>query len=72
MVANMVKIGEESGQLESVLGHIYKYYAQETEVATKNLSTLIEPVLMIFIGIAVGFMAFAVLMPIYNIAGQIK
>jgi type II secretory pathway component PulF len=72
MVANMVKIGEESGQLESVLGHVYKYYAQETEVATKNLSTLIEPVLMIFIGIAVGFMAFAVLMPIYNIAGQIK
>jgi len=72
MVSNMVKIGEESGQLESVLGHVYKFYTQETEIMTKNLSILIEPVLMIIIGIAVGFMAFAVLMPIYNIAGQIK
>ena len=60
MVSNMIKIGEESGQLEAVLGHIYKFYTQETETMTKNLSTLIEPILMVIIGIAVGFMAFAV------------
>lgn len=72
MVTHMVKIGEESGQIDSVLGHIARFYDQETEVMTKNLSTLLEPLLMIFIGIAVGFMAFAILMPIYNIAGQIK
>ena len=72
MVTHMVKIGEESGQIDSVLGHIARFYDQETEVMTKNLATLLEPLLMIFIGVAVGFMAFAILMPIYNIAGQIK
>lgn len=72
VVSHMVKIGEDSGQIDSVLTHIAKFYDQETEIMTKNLSTLIEPVLMILIGIGVGFMAFAILMPIYNIAGQIK
>jgi len=72
VVAHMVKIGEDSGQIDSVLGHIARFYEQETEMSTKNLSTLIEPILMIVIGIGVGFMAVAVLMPIYNIAGQIK
>lgn len=72
IVSHMIKIGEESGQIDTVLKHIAKFYDQETETRTKNLSTLIEPVLMIFIGLAVGFMAVAILMPIYNIAGQIK
>lgn len=72
MVTQMVKIGEDSGQIDTVLGHVAKFYDQETETTTKNLSTLIEPLLMIVIGLAVGFMAFSVLMPIYNIAGQIK
>ncbi|MFA7319764.1 MAG: type II secretion system F family protein [Parcubacteria group bacterium] len=72
MVTQMVKIGEDSGQIDAVLGHIAKFYDQETETTTKNLSTLIEPLLMIVIGLAVGFMSFSVLMPIYNIAGQIK
>ncbi len=72
MVTQMVKIGEDSGQIDTVLSHVAKFYDQENENITKNLSTLIEPILMIVIGIAVGFMAFSVLMPIYNIAGQIK
>jgi type II secretory pathway component PulF len=72
MVSHMIKIGEDSGQIDSVLGHISKFYDQETEMMTKNLSTLLEPVLMIIIGIAVGFMAVSILLPIYNIAGQIQ
>ncbi len=72
MVTQMVKIGEDSGQIDTVLAHIAKFYDQESEITTKNLSTLIEPLLMVVIGIAVGFMSFSVLMPIYNIAGQIK
>lgn len=72
VVAHMVRIGEESGQLDSVLGHISRFYDQETDTATRNLSSLIEPILMVLIGIAVAFLAFAILMPIYNIAGQIK
>jgi type IV pilus assembly protein PilC len=72
IVAQMVKIGEDSGQIDVVLGHVAKFYDREVENITKNLSSLIEPILMVIIGIAVGFMAFAILMPIYNIAGQIQ
>lgn len=72
VVAHMVKIGEDSGQIDTVLNHIAKFYDQETEIMTKTLSTLIEPVLMVIIGVAVGIMAFSILMPIYNIAGQIQ
>ena len=70
IVAQMVKIGEESGQLDSVLKNIADFYERETDVMTRNLSTLIEPILMVIIGTAVGFLAFSVLMPIYNIAGS--
>jgi len=72
MVTHMIKIGEDSGQVDTVLEHIAKFYEQEAEVMAKNLSTLIEPILMVIIGISVAFMAFSILMPIYNIAGQIK
>lgn len=72
VVSHMVKIGEESGQIDAVLKHIAKFYDQETEMATKNISTIIEPVLMILIGLAVGFMAVSVLLPIYNVANQMK
>ena len=72
MVTHMISVGEESGQIDAVLGHIAKFYDQETKIMIKNLSTLLGPLLMIIIGIAVGFMAFAILMPIYNIAGQIQ
>ena len=72
MVTHMISIGEESGQIDAVLGHIAKFYDQETKIMTKTLSTLLEPLLIIIIGVAVGFMAFAILMPIYNIAGQIQ
>lgn len=70
IVSQMVKIGEESGQIDLVLNHVARFYEQETDEATKNLSTLIEPVLMVIIGIAVGFLAFSIIMPIYDIAGQ--
>jgi type IV pilus assembly protein PilC len=70
IVSQMVKIGEESGQIDLVLNHVARFYEQETDEATRNLSTLIEPVLMVIIGIAVGFLAFSIIMPIYDIAGQ--
>ncbi len=72
MVSRMIAIGEESGQIDSVLNHIAKFYDQETEIMARNLASLLEPVLMVGIGVSVGFIAFSILMPIYNIAGQIK
>jgi len=66
-----VKIGEESGQIDLVLTQVAKFYEGEATNMAKNLSTLIEPVLMVIIGVAVGFLAVSVIMPIYNIAGQL-
>ncbi|PIP27537.1 MAG: hypothetical protein COX30_01395 [Candidatus Moranbacteria bacterium CG23_combo_of_CG06-09_8_20_14_all_39_10] len=71
IVTQMVKIGEESGQIDLVLTQVAKFYEGEATNMAKNLSTLIEPVLMVIIGVAVGFLAVSVIMPIYNIAGQL-
>lgn len=71
IVSQMIRVGEESGQLDMVLRYIAKFYGEETETATKNLATLLEPFIMIVIGIAVGFLVFSILMPIYNVASQI-
>jgi len=71
IVSQMVKIGEESGQIDAVLTRVAKFYEQEVDNAARNLSTLIEPLLMVVIGIGVAFLAFSVIMPIYNLAGQL-
>jgi type IV pilus assembly protein PilC len=71
IVSQMVKIGEESGEIDLVLRYIAKFYEQEVDVAAKNLSTLIEPILMIVIGVAVGVLVFMILMPIYDVASQL-
>ncbi len=71
IVSQMVRVGEESGQIDSVLQHVARFYNKEALDMAKNLSTLIEPLLMVIIGIAVGVLAFSVIMPIYNIAGQL-
>jgi len=72
IVTQMIRVGEETGQLDLVLRHISSFYEQEIEAATKNLSTLLEPVIMVFIGIAVGVLVFTIMMPIYNVANQIN
>lgn len=71
IVSQIIKIGEESGEIEVVLGYISKFYEQEVDSATKNLSTLIEPILMVIIGVAVAGLVISILMPIYNIASQL-
>jgi type IV pilus assembly protein PilC len=71
IVAQMVRIGEETGTLSNVLKSIGTFYNQEVESTTKNLTTLIEPILIVMLGIGVGVLVVGVLMPIYNIAGQL-
>jgi type IV pilus assembly protein PilC len=71
IVSQMVRIGEETGSLSQVLGNVASFYGQEVESTTKNLTALMEPVLIVLLGIGVGFLTVGVLMPIYNIAGQL-
>ena len=71
IVSQMVRIGEETGSLASVLVSVAKFYNQEVETMTRSLTALIEPILIVFLGIGVGILVIGVLLPIYNIASQI-
>ena len=69
LVPQMIKIGEESGTLGDMLDRVAQYYETEVDQAVKNISVLIEPILMVFLGVIVGIIVVAVLFPVYNLAG---
>ncbi|MCW1888553.1 MAG: type II secretion system F family protein [Candidatus Moranbacteria bacterium] len=70
VLSQMIRIGEESGTLATVLQSVSKFYSQEVDNMTKSLTTLIEPILIVFLGIGVAILVVGVLLPIYNLAGQ--
>ena len=73
MVTHMLRIGEETGTTEQMLDKVAEYYEGEVEEATKNLTTAMEPAIIIVLAVLVGGIIGAVLMPmleIYNNAGN--
>jgi len=70
LVPNMIHIGEQSGALESMLGKTADYYEKEVDNEIKAISTIIEPVLMILLGIMAIIIVAAVLLPIYGLANK--
>jgi type II secretory pathway component PulF len=72
IVARMIRVGEESGKLSEILKKTSAFYEEEIENITRSLASLIEPVLIVILGIGVAIMVFSILLPIYNIAGQIQ
>lgn len=70
ILQQMVAVGEETGKLDDVLLKLSSYFEQESEQAIKNITAAIEPAIMIVLGIGVGLMVIAVIMPIYNLTSQ--
>ncbi|MBI2023784.1 type II secretion system F family protein [Candidatus Giovannonibacteria bacterium] len=68
LVVQMIKIGEETGKLDFMLKTLARFYRKEVENTVDNLVGLIEPVMIIFLGIGVAILVVSVLMPIYNIS----
>ena len=70
MVSQMIGIGEETGKLDLVLQSIISFYEREVANTTKNLTVLIEPVVMVVLGLGVGVMVSAIILPMYQMASN--
>jgi type IV pilus assembly protein PilC len=70
LVTNMISIGEQSGALDKMLEKVAEYYEKEVDTAIANISTLIEPVMMILLGLMAIVIVAAVLLPVYGLAGS--
>ena len=67
----MILVGEETGKVADMLGQVAEYYEVDVEDRTKDLSTIIEPILMLIIGIFVGIFAISMIAPIYSLSDKI-
>jgi len=67
-----IRAGEKSGSLEQVLSEVADFYEKEVEFSLKNMTSLIEPVLMLAIGVVVGVMVIMMIAPIYSIIGGLQ
>ena len=72
MVAQMVGIGEQTGALDAMLGKIADFYEQEVDAAIANLLTLMEPLLIGFLGVTIGSIVIAMYLPLFTLIGKLS
>jgi len=71
MVSQMLSIGEKTGKMDIILQRITEFYTREINNIVANLMTLMEPIIMVIMGVAVGLMVAAIIMPMYNMAQSV-
>jgi type IV pilus assembly protein PilC len=72
MVAQMIAVGEETGGLDSMLNKVADFYEDQVAAAIKSLTSILEPLMIIFVGAVVGFIVIAMYMPMFKVYDQIK
>ncbi len=72
LVLQMVASGEKTGELPSMLEYVCMLYGRETDAKVKSLTSIIEPVMIVVLGLIVGFIAMSVIVPIYSLVGGVK
>ncbi len=72
ILVQMSQVGEQTGNLDDTLLRLSKYFEMESEMATKAMTTLIEPLILVVLGVGVGFLVMSVITPIYNLTNSFK
>ncbi len=71
MVTQMVSVGESTGALDNMLGKIADFYDDEVDTAVAALTSLLEPIMMVFLGTVIGFIVIAMYLPIFEMASVV-
>jgi type IV pilus assembly protein PilC len=72
MLSQVVRVGEETGSLDSQLLTLAAYYEEEVDRSLEQLTSLLEPGMVIFVGLIVAFVAVSIILPMYSLLGQIR
>src|SRR5256886_17531602 len=72
MVVQMINVGEATGALDAMLGKIADFYDDEVDAAVAALTSLLEPMLMVFLGTVIGFIVIAMYLPIFKMAAVVR
>jgi len=72
MLIQMTKVGESTGKIDESLNKISEYFERDLDIRIKTITTAMEPILIISLGIAVGFLILSVITPIYGLISQIQ
>ena len=71
MVYSMIKIGEESGALDDILYKTADFYDEEVEASMQKMTTLLEPILIVFMAVIIGFIVISIAMPMFDMVNTI-
>ena len=72
MVTQMIGVGEETGALEGMMSKVADFYEEQVEAAVKALTSILEPVMIIFVGGIVGFIVISMYLPMFKVYDSIK